>query len=311
MKKIFIITIILLATFGWFAVPVLAQNGVVPLAPLPGTENTEGRVDVVSYLPRVFTLMIGIAGVLAVLMIMIGGIQYLSTDAISGKQQGKERVQNALWGLLLALGSWVILATISPNLLRFDVGNVSQAPQAEGTIPVGSIGSTTPPGAGGGPEGDIWGPGALWPTDDSVRETLLSGSSGRISVNNDNCQRVGEAACTSLYNLGSRAVTGILTLENSCVAWNSACRVRISGGTEYWLHGNRSPFSAQNPTDHQPGGNAVDISLSHSAILNEYIRTFGTERPPGTSCHLSPNYRQWVLGGAVYVEEGNHWHICY
>ena len=92
-----------------------------PLAPLPGTTNEEGTTDIQTYLPGVFNLAIGIAGVLAVLMIIIGGVQYITTDAIQGKSEGKERIRNALWGLVLVLVSWILLYTINPKLTVFNL----------------------------------------------------------------------------------------------------------------------------------------------------------------------------------------------
>lgn len=104
----------------------------VPLAPLPGTTqgncvtdkngNVSGcTTDIQTYIPGVFNLAIGIAGVLAVLMIIIGGVQYITTDAIQGKSEGKARIQNALWGLVLVLVSWILLYTINPKLTVFDL----------------------------------------------------------------------------------------------------------------------------------------------------------------------------------------------
>lgn len=107
--------------FASGATGTLGDNSYVPLAPLPGTTNSGGSVNLNTYIPGVFNLAIGIAGVLAVLMIVIGGVEYMTTDAIQGKTEGKTRIQNALWGLLLALVSWVMLHTINPNLTVFDL----------------------------------------------------------------------------------------------------------------------------------------------------------------------------------------------
>jgi hypothetical protein len=101
------------------------EPGYVPLAPLPNTTRpgpggTE-VVDFTSYVPAVFNLSIGLAGVLAVIMMIIGGIQYLSTDSISGKNEGRKQIGAALGGLLLALGAFLILQTINPKLVNFDL----------------------------------------------------------------------------------------------------------------------------------------------------------------------------------------------
>ena len=92
-----------------------------PLAPLPGTTNEEGKTDIQTYIPGIFKLAIGIASVLAVLMIIIGGVEYITTDAIQGKSEGKARIQNALWGLVLVLVSWILLYTINPKLTVFNL----------------------------------------------------------------------------------------------------------------------------------------------------------------------------------------------
>lgn len=111
-----------------------------PLAPLPGTtkgdcsaDNKDNKcvTDLNTYIPGIFNLAIGIAGVLAVLMIVIGGVEYMTTDAIGGKSEGKERISNALRGLLLVLVSWILLHTINPKLTIFDLNVADQKIVAE------------------------------------------------------------------------------------------------------------------------------------------------------------------------------------
>ncbi|MDO8572802.1 MAG: hypothetical protein Q7S11_03490 [bacterium] len=71
-----------------------------------------------TYLRAVFLTGIGLAGVLAVLMIVIGGIQYIGSGmSPSGKSDAKDKITNAIMGLLLALLSWLILNTINPSLV--------------------------------------------------------------------------------------------------------------------------------------------------------------------------------------------------
>ncbi len=74
------------------------------------------------YVNIMFKIIIGIVGVLAVVMLVLGGVQYMSTDAISGKESGKETIQHALGGLILALGAFIILNTINPNILSLKIG---------------------------------------------------------------------------------------------------------------------------------------------------------------------------------------------
>ncbi len=95
----------------------LAQNYTV-LQQIGTEPASVSTTDLSSYLNSVFYAGLGVACGLAVIMIVIGGIQYMSTDAISGKEEGKERIQSALWGLLLALCSYLILYTIDPTILN-------------------------------------------------------------------------------------------------------------------------------------------------------------------------------------------------
>ncbi|MBI2674022.1 MAG: hypothetical protein HYX23_01945 [Candidatus Zambryskibacteria bacterium] len=93
------------------------------LAPIPlsgaGSAPTE-TTTASPYIRGVFMLTIGIATGLAVIMIIFGGIKYMSTDAFTGKSEAKETIQNAIWGLLLIIAAWLILYTINPKLVEFN-----------------------------------------------------------------------------------------------------------------------------------------------------------------------------------------------
>lgn len=103
------------------------ETGYKLLAPLPGyVETVDGKTTASSYISGIFTLTIAIAGALAVLKIVFSGIQYMSTDAFSGKSAAKEGIQSALWGLLLAISAWLILSTINPDLVKFNL-NIPRA----------------------------------------------------------------------------------------------------------------------------------------------------------------------------------------
>ena len=98
------------------------------LAPLPNPEGgTLQNIDVGSpnalgqYLNIIIKLAIGIAAVLAVVLIVMGGIQYMTTELVSGNEEGKKRITNAVLGLLVALGAYLILFTINPDLLKTEL----------------------------------------------------------------------------------------------------------------------------------------------------------------------------------------------
>lgn len=123
MKKTFLLLFVfyLLSTIS---VPVQGATEYELLAPIPlgGADSAPAdKTTAEPYIKGVFMLIIAIAGGLAVVRIIFGGIQYMSTDAFEGKSDAKNTIQNALWGLLLAISAWLILYTINPDLIKFDL----------------------------------------------------------------------------------------------------------------------------------------------------------------------------------------------
>ncbi|MFZ3009096.1 MAG: hypothetical protein WA048_01550, partial [Minisyncoccia bacterium] len=90
-------------------VPYTTLSGPIPEVAPSGQVTSLG-----TFLPAVFKLGIGIASALSVIYIIVGGIQYLSTDAIDKKGDGKDKINNALFGLILAISAYTILNTINP-----------------------------------------------------------------------------------------------------------------------------------------------------------------------------------------------------
>ena len=79
--------------------------------------GAKGDVDPSAYLVNLYNIGVGIAGVLAVVMLVIGGIEYISSAVIDTKAEAKKRIWAAIGGLLLALLSWLLLNTINPKFV--------------------------------------------------------------------------------------------------------------------------------------------------------------------------------------------------
>jgi hypothetical protein len=111
--------------FSLFSIPIISAEETTYklLAPLPlsGGGSLDTTTTASMYIPGMVMLIIGIAGVLAIVKIIYGGVVYISTDAIEGKSDGKQHIQDALWGLLLIISSWVILYTINPKLININL----------------------------------------------------------------------------------------------------------------------------------------------------------------------------------------------
>lgn len=151
------LTVIHLCTLVSFGDPVRvqAQEGEAPilLAPIPGTyvESAEGRrATLRTYLPGLFRLLIGLAALLAVIMIIIGGLQYMFSAGSGGKGAAREKISSAVIGLLLVLGAWLLLRTINPNLVNFNLEINSTSLSSSG--PPSPTPGPTPPGPNPNPQ---------------------------------------------------------------------------------------------------------------------------------------------------------------
>lgn len=101
------------AAFGQQVQPVV-------LEPIPGV--TQGNdFSFATMMRGLFQALLGLGAILAVLMLVIGGIQYMTGEALNTKEQAREKIRNAILGLLLLFGSVLILQTINPNLLQFKI----------------------------------------------------------------------------------------------------------------------------------------------------------------------------------------------
>lgn len=84
------------------------------------------------YFSMVYKYLIGIAGILAGIMIAIAGFQWLLAAGDAGKiKHAKERISGALIGLVLALGSYTILFLVNPDLVTFKSLKLSFVPYEE------------------------------------------------------------------------------------------------------------------------------------------------------------------------------------
>ena len=124
MIKIITKLIIILTIFFSVFSLVYAVDDYAVLAPLPGTYTTTNgtsTTNLTTYIPNMFRLVMGIAGVLAFIMITYGGFIYATSDAIQEKGEGRGYIENAVYGLILVLGAVVLLNTINPKIMNFDI----------------------------------------------------------------------------------------------------------------------------------------------------------------------------------------------
>lgn len=97
----------------------LAQEKFVPLVGIPGLDPNKSSFQ--GYINALFTLAISVAAVLAVIKLIMAGVQYMFSEIPSVKSDAKGDIWGAILGLLIIIGSVTLLNTINTNLTSFDV----------------------------------------------------------------------------------------------------------------------------------------------------------------------------------------------
>jgi len=102
--------------------PILAIN--IPTVTFSDVQVTAGEgynyIDIpwlADYMSGVYRYAVFIGSVLAAVMFMIGGLQWLTAGGNAGRvDQAKTRIRDSVIGLVLILGSYLLLNTINPGL---------------------------------------------------------------------------------------------------------------------------------------------------------------------------------------------------
>ncbi len=104
-------------------------QGIKLNAPFGGLSNVSNLGE---YIAGIYRYSLGIAGVLAGIMITIGGVKWLmaagNAPAISSAQK---TIFGGLIGLILLFSSYVILNTINPQLVKLQVPAIRTVPRAQ------------------------------------------------------------------------------------------------------------------------------------------------------------------------------------
>jgi len=121
-----------------FQVPIPDLQGSFIVLSQPQKMVADGKLKyldiswIAEYIRGIYNFSISVLGILCVIMVMVGGLQWLvaggNSKAIS---DAKSRISSALMGLILSLGSWTILNFINPdlvNLKSLQVGVVEKIP---------------------------------------------------------------------------------------------------------------------------------------------------------------------------------------
>lgn len=107
------------------SVPTTQTNGnlppYIPLEPIPGIDQS-GQANFGQLLSQIFKILIIAGQVITVVAFVYYGIMYMFSETGGKLDDAKKHLWGAVVGLLLLIGSWLILFTINPQLIAFSGG---------------------------------------------------------------------------------------------------------------------------------------------------------------------------------------------
>lgn len=177
---------------------------------------------IANYVTGVYRYAVSIAGMLAGVMFVVGGFQYLTAGGDASRvSKGRDRITDAVIGLSLVLGAYLMLLTVNPDLVSitslrvqtvarrtFETISPQQMQTLTGSapLPIGAGGGTA--GTGGTSGG---GSGMMGMAMDAARRTgipelpcFVQGSMKHESGGRQNALGHDENAATTVFSVGAR-----------------------------------------------------------------------------------------------------------
>lgn len=121
-------------------------SGFTALAPIPGLTDPSSTSVVnqgsfANFFNNLYKYLIGLAAVLAVIMIIWGGLEISTKDSVSKQSDGKARIYNAIFGLVLVLSPVLVFSIINPSILNLSI-NLPKLDTTSRTVSPVSTGMT-------------------------------------------------------------------------------------------------------------------------------------------------------------------------
>lgn len=131
LQKLFAVLalVVLIVSFGaHLAQAETTDRQVKLIVPIPGVspDGVNAPTNPASYIKGVYQWGIGLAALLAMAQLVIGGFQYiLAAGNVSSKESANERMRSAVLGLIILLSIVLILTTINPSLNNIKLREIS------------------------------------------------------------------------------------------------------------------------------------------------------------------------------------------
>ncbi len=122
MKKLLIASAIVFLSFA----PHVFAQGFTALAPIPGLTDSSATsvinsTTLANFFNNLYKYLVGLAAILAVIEIIWGGLEISTKDSVSKQSDGKERITQAIFGLILVLSPVLVFSIINPSILNLSL----------------------------------------------------------------------------------------------------------------------------------------------------------------------------------------------
>ena len=122
----------------WVEPSVVFAETYTALSNIPGIDKAAESAasgDFTKMINLIYKMAIGFGAALAVLFLILGGVQY-SMSSVSGvRSELKQRMTSVLGGMGLLLGAYLLLDIINPNLNRLDTPTITPVDNQQGLVP--------------------------------------------------------------------------------------------------------------------------------------------------------------------------------
>ena len=105
------------------AAPAASAGGYVQVVTIPGlTDSQPNQGGLANFLNNLYKYLVGLAATLAVIEIIWGGLKIATQrDSISAHSEGVQKIQHALFGLVLVLSPAIVFSIINPSILNLSL----------------------------------------------------------------------------------------------------------------------------------------------------------------------------------------------
>jgi hypothetical protein len=242
---------------------------------LNGSQSTSSKIEIsdkgfTSYINSILKYIYQLIALSAIFFLIYGGVEYLTSDLINKKSEGKETIQRVITGLIFVFTVWLIFNTINPDLLKTEIFNIGTGPNV----------ATGPTSGNTGTTGGVNNSGNQTP--------IVSGSpctSGLVNVQGSYqlCSTVANKMIEMIAAAAKDGVTLTLASAYRPIETQIALRKKNCGTSDYAIYSmparDCSPQTAIPGTSNHEKGIAVDIQEARStgsAAYNWLVKNAAT-----------------------------------